>query len=141
MSDDEERRFLHEFKARSASRSMWDRSYDLADGGGGTGAIIQWQGPVTNANAAATSESEESSVSGSDPLSDKAIRCVLHSVCWMWFFFVKLVKTAYLVCKAITVVYSRWQKLFLSMEPKLNYLAAEAQNDHCNLTMGHKCPN
>lgn len=95
MSDDEERRFLHEFKARSASRSMWERSCDLADGGGGAGAIIQWQGPVTNANAAATSESEESSVSGSDPLSDKAIRYVHRSVCWMWFIFFKLVKTAY----------------------------------------------
>lgn len=101
---------------------MWDRSCDFADGGGGggTGALVQWQGTV--ANAAATSESEESSVSGSDPLSDKAMRCVLDMVC----FLVRLGKTrcfcvlSYLSC-SLTICCS-WQKLFLSKKPELNDL-------------------
>lgn len=50
----------------------------MPDGGGGgvggDGALVQWQGSGSSAQTG-NSESEDSSISGSDPLSDKAIRC------------------------------------------------------------------
>lgn len=76
----EDGRFSRELRKQSPSWPGWERSCDPPDEGVVNGALVQWQGP-RSAAPTGNSGSEGSSVTGSEPLSEKTLR---YSRLWVY---------------------------------------------------------